>query len=167
MRYLILILLPFLSIFFQSTFFSTYTIKGALPDLILIFVLFYALLNGSKNAATYGFLCGLLEDLYMGRFIGINALAKGATAYLIGKLEGNVFKENIFVGIITVIFGSLINGVFIFLLSFLIFQDLHFDYSLVISLLYQVVYNILLTVPLYTWYYHSSQSGVLRTYGDS
>lgn len=167
MRYLILILLPFLSIFLQSTFFSTYTIRGALPDVILIFVVFFALLNGSKNAATYGFFCGLLEDLYMGRFIGINALSKGATAYLIGKLEGNVFKENIFVGITTVVFGTFINGILVFLLSFLIFQDLHFDSYLLISLLYQVGYNVLLAVPLYTWYYHSTQNGLLSTYGDN
>ncbi len=167
MRYLVLMLLPFLSIFLQSTFFSTYSIKGSIPDLMLIFVVFFALFNGSKNAAIYGFLCGLLEDLYMGRFIGMNALAKGATAYLIGNLEGSVFKENLLVGIITVIVGTVINGIFMFILSLLTFHVFHFDFNLFTSIWYQSIYNILLAAPIYAWYYHSTKNGILRPYGES
>lgn len=166
MRYLVLILLPFVSIFLQSTLFSYFSIKGSLPDLVLIFVVFFALLNGPKNAATYGFLCGLLEDLYIGRFIGINALAKGATAYLIGHLEGNVFKENLLVGIITVLIGTCINGILLLLLSLISYNVFHLDVSIFTSMWHQSIYNVLLATPIYAWYYHSTRNGVLRSYGE-
>ncbi|HZK44148.1 MAG TPA: rod shape-determining protein MreD [Syntrophomonadaceae bacterium] len=165
MRYLVLILLPFLSIFLQSTLFGFYPIKGALPDLILIFVVFLALLNKPRNAFFYGFLCGLLEDLYIGSFIGINALAKGATAYLISRLGRNVFKDNILIGIITVMFGTIINGVFLVLLSLISYNVFHLDINILPNMLYQSIYNILLATPIYAWYYHSTKDGVLRPYG--
>lgn len=166
MRYIVLMFLPFLSIFLQSTFLSFYSFKGAIPNLVLIFVVFFALLNGNrKNAAIYGFLCGLLEDLYIGRFIGINALALAATAFLIGSLEGRVFKENLLVGIITVILGTFINSIFLFLLSLMSYNLLHLDISIFINMWYQSIYNILLAIPIYAWYYHSTKNGVLRGYG--
>ncbi|NLJ73156.1 MAG: rod shape-determining protein MreD [Syntrophomonadaceae bacterium] len=167
MRYFVLIFLPFLSIFLQSTFLSFYSIKGAIPNMLLIFVVFYALLNGKrKNAAIYGFLCGLLEDLYIGRFIGINALALGITAFLIASVEGRVFKENLLVGIITVIVGTIINSVILFLLSLISYKLLNLDTGIFINMWYQSLYNLFLAVPIYAWYFHSTKNGLLRMYGE-
>ena len=66
--------------------------------MVLVLVIFYAIFNGANRGTVYGVMCGLLEDLYMGRFIGINAISKGVTAYVIGRLQGNVFKENLMIG---------------------------------------------------------------------
>lgn len=166
MRYLVLILLPFISVFLQTTVFSFFSIKGAIPDLVLIFVVFFALLNGSKNAGIYGFLCGLLEDLYIGRFIGINALSKGITAYIIGLLEGRVFKENLFVGIISIVIGTCINSLCLLILSLISYNVFHLDSNIFVSVWYQSVYNVLLAIPIYAWYYHSTRRGVLRPNGE-
>lgn len=167
MRYIILILLPFISIFLQTTVFSSFSMKGNIPDLVLIFVVFFALLNGSaRNAAVYGFLCGLLEDLYIGRFIGLNALSKGITAYIIGILEGRVFKENLFVGIISVMIGTFINSLCLLILSLISYNVFHLDINIFPSIGYQTIYNILLAIPIYAWYYHSTKRGLLRPVGE-
>lgn len=162
MRYIVLFLLPYIAIFLQSTIFSFYSIKGAIPDLVLVFVVFFALLNGAYKGTVYGFLCGLMEDLYMGRFIGINALSKGLTAYILGKLQGNVFKENIFVGVMGVFIGTILNSCFLFLLSIVSFETFHIDISMLFSIFYQGLYNILISAPIYIWYYNSSKKGILR-----
>jgi len=160
-RIFILILLPWLAILLQSTIFSTYSIKGTVPDLVLIFVAFFALINGEKKATVYGFLCGLLEDLVLGRFIGMNALAKGLTAYILGKLQGNVFKENIMVGVLGVLLATCINTLSMFLMSLVVLPVFHMDLGLGMGIIYQIIYNIVLTVPLYLWYYNSSIYGRL------
>ncbi|NLW90706.1 MAG: rod shape-determining protein MreD [Syntrophomonadaceae bacterium] len=165
-RIFILILLPWLAIFLQSTVFSTYSIKGTVPDLVLIFVAFFALLNRVREGTVYGFLCGLLEDLVLGRFIGMNALAKGLTAYILGKLQGNVFQENILVGAFCVFLATCINALCIFLMSLVFLPVFHVDMGLVAAIIYQIVYNIALAVPLYLWYYDSSNYGRLRHYGE-
>ncbi|MGI6434334.1 MAG: rod shape-determining protein MreD [Syntrophomonadaceae bacterium] len=163
MRYLILFFLPVLALFLQSTFFAVYNIKNTLPDLVLIFVIFYALLNDARKAARYGFLCGLLEDLLLGRFIGMNALAKGMTAYIIGILQGNVFKENLLVGVLSVLIGTFLNLLFLFIASLASTVVLNLDQGVFITLIYQALFNMILATPLYVWYYNSSRFGLLQS----
>jgi rod shape-determining protein MreD len=166
LRFILLALLPLLAIFLQSTLFASYSIKGVVPDMVLIFVIFYALLNGAEKGARYGLICGLLEDLYTGRFIGINALSKAATAYIIGKLQGRVFAENVVVGIIGVILGSLLNACLFFILAFAYFAVFNIDRSLFINIIYQSFYNVVITTPIYLWYYQSSKRGLLKETGE-
>lgn len=166
MRYILLAILPFLAIFLQSTFFNTYTMNGTVPDMVLVFVIFYALLNGGNKGALYGVFCGLLEDLYMGRFIGMNTISKAITAYIIGRFQGRVFEENVAVGIIGVILGSLINAILLFILAFMYFEIFHVDQSIIINIFYQTCYNTLITTPIYIWYYQSSKRGLLKETGE-
>lgn len=166
MRLILLALLPLLAVFLQSTFFASFSIKGVVPDMVLVFVIFYALLNGAQKGAGYGLLCGLLEDLYTGRFIGMNAISKAATAYIIGKLQGRVFAENVAVGIVSVILGSLLNALLLFILAFAYFAIFNIDRSLFINVIYQCFYNVLITTPIYIWYYQSSIRGLLKETGE-
>lgn len=165
MRYLLLALMPFLALFLQTTFFRTFTIQGAVPDAVLVLVIFYAIFNGAHQGTIYGVICGLLEDLYLGRFIGMNAISKGITAFVIGRLQGNVFKENILVGVLGVIGGTLLNAVLLFILSLISFEVFNVDKSIFLNLIYQGLYNTLIGIPLYIWYYRSSTRGLLRKAG--
>lgn len=166
MRYIMLAFLPFLALFMQSTIFRTFSLYGAIPDMILVLVVFYALFNGAHKAAVYGVLCGLMEDLYIGRFIGINAVSKGITAYITGRLQGSVFKENIIVGILGVIGGTVINSGILFILSVTSFGVFNLDHSIFMDMCYQGIYNTLIAIPMYVWYYHSFNRGFLRKTGE-
>lgn len=166
MRVLILIFLPVISIFLQSTIFNTYSIKGTVPDMVLIFVVFYALFNGSSKGTVYGLLCGLLEDLYIGRFIGLNAISKAIVAYAVSRFQVNVFRENIMVGVVTVVASTVLNGILMFLIALASFKIFNVNLSILNTMLYQTFYNMVLAVPLYAWYYHSNHNGLLRSGGD-
>ncbi len=166
MRWLIHILLPFLAIFLQSTFFSSYSIKGAVPDLLIIIVTFFALVNEREKAPAYGFFCGLIEDLYFGRFIGMNALAKGLTAFMITHWQGNVFRENILVGMVTVMLATAFNSVMLMLLNLVRLSTFNWDAGMLMMIFIQILYNGVLSGPLYIWYYNSSKFGVLRFTGE-
>ncbi len=166
MRYLILFLLPFSAILLQSTVFSYFSIKGTLPDLLLIFVVFFALINGARGGTVYGFLCGLFEDLYLGRFIGVNALSKAFTAYLIGYFQGRVFKENILVALIAVFSSTFINSFLLFILALFTHKIFHVDVNILFTVIYQSIYNTVLAIPLYLWYYNSSYRGMLKPTGE-
>jgi rod shape-determining protein MreD len=133
---------------------------------MLLFVTFFALLNGPNRGTIYGILCGLLEDLYMGRVIGINALSKGLVAYIVGKLQGNVFKENILVGIMMAVMATLLNAVLVLLIASVSIQVLSIDRSILISVLYQTIYNSVIAIPVYVWYYKSSRNGWLKESRD-
>ncbi|MDD3853594.1 MAG: rod shape-determining protein MreD [Syntrophomonadaceae bacterium] len=161
-RYVILALLPFLAIFFQSTLFSFYSIRGTIPDLVLMFVVFFALINGERRGTIYGFLCGLLEDLYMGRLIGLNALCKAIVGYSLGKMQGNVFKENMLVGVLGVLAGTIINSLVMLILIVLFSGAPAIENDFFVKVLFQCLYNLLLSVPVYFWFFNSSYNGVLK-----
>lgn len=162
MRRAILILLPILALFLQTNVFGALAWQETIPDILLIVVVFFAIFNGAQRGSIYGVCCGLLEDLYLGRFIGLNAVSKGITAYIIGRLQGNVFKENILVGVIGVLGGTLVNSFFIFIFSFSSFGSSQSIRFMVVSILWQLAYNTIVAVPLYNWYYHSSLHGLLK-----
>lgn len=162
MRSLILVLLPFLAIFLQSTLFRAIPIQGVVPDLLLILVIFYAVFNGSSKGAMYGVACGLWEDLYLGRMIGVNAISKGITAFILGRMQGNVYQDNLMVGLIGVVTGTVINAMLLFIISMVAIPGLGLDRALLADLLFQGIYNIVIAIPLYIWYCRSSRAGVLR-----
>lgn len=166
MRLIMLTILPFLAIFLQSTIFASLNIAGTVPDIMLIFITFFALLNGPNKGTVYGILCGLLEDLYVGRVIGINALSKGIVAYTVGKLQGNVFKENILVGILMSIIATLINSVLVLLITFISLKFMSFDQQTFTNILYQTIYNSVIAIPIYVWYYNSTRRGWLKESRD-
>ncbi len=166
LRLLILLLLPLAALFLQASIFSVFNIKGAVPDLLLIFIIFFALINGPKKGGVYGLLCGLLEDLYLGRFIGMNAIAKGITGYAIGNLQINVFKENLLVGVISVLIGSILNIIILLLLTVVFSTSFSVDLHFLVDVFFHLSYNFLLAIPLYMWYYNSSKSGILKNNGE-
>jgi len=132
------------------------------PDLLLIIITFYALLRGSRPGFVYGFLCGLLEDLYLGRFIGTNALSKGVVAFIIGKLEVNVFKDNIMVGFIGVISATVVNFIIMTLLFLVTVPDMVINHNVLINMGGQIIYNGLLSLPLYIWYYKVARKYIVK-----
>ena len=62
------------------------TLKGCRPDLILIFLLFYAAGKGRYQPILIGFALGLIQDLAGGGFLGLNALSKSVAGFFIAKL---------------------------------------------------------------------------------
>lgn len=163
LRYAVLFfIIPFLSLFLESTLFGRFTLRGVGPDLMLIFVVFYAIINGSRRGFSYGLFCGLLEDLYFGRFIGMNVLSKGLTAFVIGKFEDNVFKDNFLVGFAGVVMATFLNFLLMLVIGLISMPHLVMDGYMLVDLSGQLFYNGLLSIPFYIWYYRSARSGLLR-----
>lgn len=114
MNLAVMFVMAILGILLQTNVFNIFTIGGVKPDIILILAIFYSIFQGPKKGVFFGFAIGLLEDLYLGRFIGMNALAKGITSFFTGWITGGAFRENLLVPIISLVVGTLLNQ-FIFL----------------------------------------------------
>lgn len=162
MRALTLVLLPFLALLLQVTFFRSISIHGVIPDLVLIVVIFYAVFSGSAKGAVYGAACGLWEDLYLGRIIGVNAICKGITGFVLGRMQGSVFQDNIMVGVIGVLGGTAINSILLVAIYLIVMPGFNLGGTLVADIVTQGIYNLIISIPLYIWYFRSSRGGVLR-----
>lgn len=72
----------------------------AVPDFLLAAVALEALFYGPRQGAAIGFIYGMVEDIYLGRYLGLNALVKALVGYGIGLGESRVYKDNLLVPVL-------------------------------------------------------------------
>jgi rod shape-determining protein MreD len=75
------------------------SIGGIKPDLLLLFFLFFTVRKGAYIPIIFGFGLGLIQDLVGGGFIGLYALSKSVTGFVIGKLFPEKTPEEIWLHI--------------------------------------------------------------------
>lgn len=162
MRYLVLGAVIILALALQSTVFPHLSVAGVKPDLVLIVVIFFSLLNGSRAGGILGFCAGLFEDLLIGRVIGINALAKMGTGLLVGLIEKKVYRENVVVPIMVTAAGSIICQIFFLLLAQFVPANIPFWNGLLYVGIPVAIYNACLVPIIYGKFYRSSTKGWLK-----
>ena len=131
-----------------SIFPRALTFAWASPDFLLLLVVFNAMFRGSVHGGAAGFLIGLAEDLFFGRFIGLNALSKCAVGFLCGSLSKSIFKENMWVPVINVLIASLCNIAIVFIMGHLAGARWYFS-SIAYQGMFELLFNICLVPFLY------------------
>lgn len=91
----------------QTTAFSRLTLFGVSPDLMLVVVISFALLEGPSTGAAVGFSGGLLRDLLLDSPKGLTGLSYLLVGYVIGSLRPYVQSNSVFVPAGGVLVGSL------------------------------------------------------------
>ena len=153
-----------LSIILQSTLLHFFKIGGVKPDLLLIVVILSAVLNGKKTGAGVGFAYGLLEDILVGKYIGLQALTKMLTGYIVGSLERKVFPDNVLVPVVVGAAGTLIYNLLLFIALFITGSFNVFTPQSFLSLtLASCFYNVCVAVLVYGPLYRSKTHGFFRT----
>lgn len=71
----------------QSPVLARLPLPGGVPDLLLVLVVAFALVEGPLSGAVTGFVTGLLADLGSDHELGRSALAYALVGYLVGLLQ--------------------------------------------------------------------------------
>ena len=71
----------------QTTVIARLPLPGSVPDLLLVLVLAYALIEGPLSGLVTGFSAGLLADLVADHQLGRLALAYAVAGYAVGLLD--------------------------------------------------------------------------------
>lgn len=128
----------------QTSVLEVIAAAGVKPELIMLLVVLNGFLFGPREGAFLGYIGGIVEDLFLGQYIGLNAISKMAAGYLAGVAGERLYKENILVAtsvtFISACAGLLVNYLFLF------FLDLHVSpfYALLRMVLPTAVYTALL-----------------------
>jgi len=90
-----------ISFLLQIGFVPFLEIKGVKPDLLLIFVIILGLQRERFWGTLSGFFVGLIQDFFSAGFLGVFALAKTFSAFLVRTLSvGSYEKEGVHFGIL-------------------------------------------------------------------
>ncbi|NLK51869.1 MAG: rod shape-determining protein MreD [Syntrophomonadaceae bacterium] len=160
-RFGILTLLVIGSFLLQSTLLDILPLRIK-PDLILILVIFFSLLNGRRHGLIMGVTAGLLQDLLRGRLLGMNLLALALTGWVVGLLEDKVYKENILVPILVVFLATLLHALAMVILSAIAGLHLTLLTGLYIGVV-EALYNTFLVPLFYGRFFISSTRGALSS----
>jgi len=88
------IFLLFILIIFQSFFSGVVTIKGIRLDLAVLILVYIGLTKGPAQGAIFGFLIGLLLDVFTPQRLGLGALIKSLIGFTVGNFKDNLFLES-------------------------------------------------------------------------
>lgn len=146
----IILIITFIIIYIlHSNLFTSFKIVGVMPNLFIIFILFIGLYSGRIMGATYGVCLGILLDLFIGKKIGITAMALGIIGIIGGEFDRNFSKESRLTIIFMVIAATLIFEIISYVLSYFI-CGIYIQWGAFIKiLLIEAFYNSILTIILY------------------
>lgn len=70
---------------------------GYVPDLVLPLTVIIALYETPRRGLMAGLIGGLMQDLWAGRLLGIDALTFALLGFAIAQLESKIVRDNVFV----------------------------------------------------------------------
>lgn len=147
------ILWSVLAVFFatlvESTILARIAFLPAMPDLVLLIVLWISIMNGSTAGTTTGFISGLILDFLSASPIGLNALTKTVTAYIAGRFSGSFNMNRVALPVATAVLATFSKAALVFIAS-LFFGASIVPYSLLAPVFwYEVLMNAIMAPPVF------------------
>ena len=93
-RKIVIALMVLLCFLLQSTVFQALAIGSISPNLMIILTASFGFMGGRKEGMIVGFFCGLLEDIFYGRLLGMHAIIYMYIGYGNGQFN-RIFTETI------------------------------------------------------------------------
>ena len=152
-RKVVSILLIFICFLFQSTFWNLITFTTIKPNLMLILVVSFALMHGSRTGIWIGFISGFLTDILYGDLFGVNALLFMYIGYLVGKMYQVFFDDDIRVALLAVGFSDLAYNIIYYIIKFAFGIRYNFPAYVVHIIIPEIIFTLILTVLLYRLFY--------------
>jgi rod shape-determining protein MreD len=139
----------FVAALFQAAIFSSFSIGGGAPDVLLVTVVSLGLLRGSVAGATLGFAGGLVVDLLTLETLGLTSLVLTLAGFWAGRYaettaRGRRLPLLVAVGVLTVLAGVL--G---FALHYMLGDDVVAEQALVTTLVPAVLLNLVIALPVH------------------
>lgn len=102
----------------QATVLSNITILSAIPDLVLLFVIYISLENGSVAGCTAGFFAGIIMDFISAAPLGMSSMAKTITGFVTGKFSSAFNLQRLLIPIVAAFIATFLKALLIFVMAF-------------------------------------------------
>ena len=151
-RKIVIVLMILVCFLLQSTVFQSLSIASISPNLLIILTSAYGFMKGKKEGMAVGFFCGLLEDIFFGRLLGMHALLYSYIGYANGYFNQIFYGEDIKLPLALISASELVYGI-----MFLMRSRFDFFYYFRRIILPELLYTILVTLFLYRVIYMIDQ----------
>ena len=132
----------------ESTLFQAIRIGGIGPNFMIMLIVSFALLRGSKEGMVIGGVAGFLYDISFGLHIGPTLLSYMFIGFVCGKFNKNFYRENFIIPFICTLVSSVFYSV-VNIFSFILRGQLHFLYFIKSVMIPELIYTITLSLIVY------------------
>ena len=156
-RKIVIALMIIVCFLLQSTLFQSLSLASISPNLLIILTSVYGFMKGKKEGMAVGFFCGLLEDIFFGRLLGMHALIYMYIGYANGYFNQIFYGEDIKLPMALISASELAYGLGTYLIMFLMRSRFDFFYYLKRIILPELLYTIIVTLFVYRIIYMIDQ----------
>lgn len=156
-RKIVIALMIIVCFLLQSTLFQSLSLASISPNLLIILTSAYGFMKGKKEGMAVGFFCGLLEDIFFGRLLGMHALIYMYIGYANGYFNQIFYGEDIKLPMALISASELAYGLGTYLIMFLMRSRFDFFYYLKRIILPELLYTIIVTLFVYRIIYMIDQ----------
>lgn len=152
-----LIFLCILFFILDNTLVPFFAIRGYYPSLLLLFIIFYSIINGSYEGVWIGVFSGILQDLYFFNGFGINAFTNMLVCSAAGYIGITIFKEKRLIPVVSSFFLTLAKGILVFSILYTarVYTPLN-------SILYNSLYSMIVSIFMYKWVYRLCEKEYMK-----
>lgn len=156
-RKIVIALMIMICFLLQSTLFQSLSLASISPNLLIILTSAYGFMKGKKEGMAVGFFCGLLEDIFFGRLLGMHALIYMYIGYANGYFNQIFYGEDIKLPMALISASELAYGLGTYMIMFLMRSRFDFFYYLRRIILPELLYTIIVTLFVYRIIYMIDQ----------
>ena len=156
-RVLTVVFLCILFLILDNTLMPLLKINGVYPSLIFTFALCFSIVSSPKDAVIIGIYTGALQDLYFMNGFGINMLTNMLMCAVAAEIGKSIFIEKSLLPIVSSFVLSVAKGLIVFSILFLVKQYTHLE-----TVLYQGIYNLIVSIFMYRFTYKLSQKEYMK-----
>ncbi len=156
-RKIVIALMIIVCFLLQSTLFQSLSLASISPNLLIILTSAYGFMKGKKEGMAVGFFCGLLEDIFYGRLLGMHALIYMYIGYANGYFNQIFYGEDVKLPMALISASELAYGLGTYLIMFLMRSRFDFFYYLRRIILPELLYTIIVTLFVYRIIYMIDQ----------
>lgn len=143
-KIVVVTLLSFVFLILDNVFVPFIAVARVYPSLLFSFAISYSIINGKWEALILGIFSGVLQDTYFTNVFGINILSNMLVCVLAAKIGELIYKHKVIAPIITNFSLSIIKGVLLVFLLFVVGQ--YTDATLII---YKSFYTGIVSILMY------------------
>lgn len=132
----------------SATLFQRLRIGEIAPNFMIMIIVSFALLRGSKEGSILGLAAGLLNDISFGIIIGPMAVIYAIIGYVCGRFNKNFYRENFIMPFICTLLSSLFYSLMM-MFSFLLRGKVNFAFFIKSIIIPEMIYTITLSLVIY------------------
>jgi|SRR5574344_1707668 rod shape-determining protein MreD len=129
----------------ESVILSNITILPAIPDLVMICVLYISLENGKLMGETTGFVSGLFLDFMSACPFGLNCLLRTILGYIGGLFNKTFNTDGFFIPSLLGLCTTISKALLLWFFSFLYPSSVVAYNPFTLSFLFEIIFNVVLT----------------------